>query len=82
MFANNATRLRADALVAAERERIDATHDADVEFSETVSKLREQYENGVAEATRYRLARVTPAHQTYNRAVVAAERNLRARAEQ
>lgn len=61
------------ALVAAERERDAATHEADVEYSETVAKLRERFEADLAEATALWLERVCPAQRTYNRAVVAAE---------
>jgi anti-sigma28 factor (negative regulator of flagellin synthesis) len=62
------------ALVAAEAARHRATHEAEVEYSETVHKLRERFESDLAEANRLRIARVTPAHRDYNRAVVAAER--------
>ena len=61
------------ALLAAEREREHATRDAEVEYSETVGKLRERFEADLAEASVHRLARVTPAQRDYNRAVVAAE---------
>jgi hypothetical protein len=61
-------------LVAAETARHRATHDAEVEYSETVFKLRERFEADIAEANRLRIARVTPAHREYNRTVVAAER--------
>lgn len=62
------------ALLAAERERTEATRDAEIEYSETVAKLRERFEADLADAAAHRLARVTPAHCAYNRAVVAAER--------
>ncbi len=62
------------ALLAAELERKQATHEAEVEYSETVFKLRERFEADLAEAARARLARITPAHRAYNIAVVAAER--------
>lgn len=62
------------ALLAAEVQRSQRTHEAEVEYSETVLKLRERYESDMAEALRRRLAAVTPVHQAYNRAVVAAER--------
>jgi hypothetical protein len=65
---------RNTALLAAERERERATRDAEIEYSETVAKLRERFEGDLAEASAHRLARVTPAHRAYNRAVVAAER--------
>lgn len=60
-------------LLAAERELELSTRDAEIEFSETVSKLRERFENDLAEATAARLARVTPAQTAYNAAVIAAE---------
>ncbi len=62
------------ALRQAEVQRSQATHEAEVEYSETVLKLRETYEVDLAEALRRRLRAVTPAHKAYNRAVVAAER--------
>lgn len=68
--------LRNAALLAAEHDRKEATRDVEVEYAETVAKLRERFEHDVAEANRARLARLTPAHQAYNRAVVAAERGL------
>jgi len=61
------------ALLAAEDTRAVATRDAEIEYSETVTKLREWFEVELAEAAALRLARVTPAHCAYNRAVVAAE---------
>ena len=66
--------LRNSALLAAEHERKEATYEAEVEYAETVAKLRERYYHDLAEANRARLARITPAHRAYNRAVVAAER--------
>lgn len=68
--------VRNAALLAAERQRDEATHDAEVEYSETVLKLREQFEADLAAASAHRLARVTPAQQAYNRAVVAAEHGV------
>lgn len=62
------------ALLAAERERDEAARDAEIEYSETISKIREHYEADLAEASRLRLARITPAQRAYNVAVVAAER--------
>jgi hypothetical protein len=62
------------ALQAAEAERKTATYEAEIEYGETVAKLRERFEVDLAEAARLRLARVMPAHQAYNAAVVAAER--------
>jgi hypothetical protein len=62
------------ALLAAEARRSEATHDAEVEYSETVRKLRERFEADLDEAGRIRLVRVTPAQREYTRAVVRAER--------
>jgi len=67
--------LRNAALLTAEHDRKQATYEAEVEYSETVAKLRERYYHDLAEANRARLARITPAHRAYNRAVVAAERS-------
>jgi hypothetical protein len=61
------------ALLAAEHVREVATHEADVEYSETVYKLRERFEADLAEATTVRLVHVAPAHRAYNASVVAAE---------
>jgi hypothetical protein len=63
------------ALLAAERERDVATHEADVEYSETVAKLRERFEADLAAATALWLERVCPAQRAYNHAVVAAEQH-------
>jgi hypothetical protein len=60
-------------LLAAERDRDEATHDAEIEYSETVSEIREHYETELAEAGLLRLARITPAQHAYNVTVVAAE---------
>jgi hypothetical protein len=62
------------ALVEAEVQRTLATHDAEVEYSETVAKVRERYRADLADAAAHRLRSVRAAHQAYNRAVVAAER--------
>jgi hypothetical protein len=62
------------AFLAAERERQHATRDAEIEYSETVGKLRERFEGDLAEASALRLARVAPAQRAYNAAVIAAER--------
>jgi hypothetical protein len=62
------------ALLAAERARHERTRDAEIEYSETVAKLREHFELDLAEAATIRRSRVTPAHRAYNGAVVAAER--------
>lgn len=74
MFNPEQAALRNAAFLAAERQREEETRDAEVEYSETVRKLRDRFEADVAEAAAARLARVTPAHRAYNRAVTAAER--------
>jgi hypothetical protein len=74
LWTASAREARNAALLSAEVQRSQATHDAEVEYSETVAKLRERYEIDLAEALRRRLVAVTPAHKAYNRAVVAAER--------
>ena len=61
------------ALLAAEERLAHATHEAEVEYSETIAKLRERYEADMAEASSRRLRAITPACQAYNRAVVVAE---------
>jgi hypothetical protein len=65
--------IRNAAFLTAERERERATREAEVEYSETVFKLRERFEADLAEAASHRIAAVRPAHQAYNRAVLAAE---------
>lgn len=62
------------ALLAAEHERAATTRDAHIEYSETVTKLREAFEFDLAEARARLITRVTPAHRAYNAAVIAAER--------
>lgn len=66
---------RNSAFLAAESARALSTRDAEVEYSETVCKLREHYESDLAEAAAWRMRAVTPAHRAYNRAVIAAERH-------
>lgn len=61
------------ALLQAEADRYHATRDAEIEYSETVAKLREQFESDLAEAATRRRAAVSPAHRAYNVAVIAAE---------
>ena len=77
MRAPNLTPLARDArnaaLLAAEHDRTRLTRDAEVEYSETVAKLRERYQADLAEIARRRLEAVRPVHQAYNRAVAAAE---------
>jgi hypothetical protein len=65
---------RNTALLIAELERQRAVRDAEIEYSETVAKLRERFEADLAEAADIRLARVAPAQRAYNSAVIAAER--------
>ena len=60
-------------LLEAERHRAHAVRDAEIEYAETVLKLREAFEADVAAAARLRNSRVLPAHRAYNAAVVAAE---------
>jgi hypothetical protein len=74
MWAASARDARNAALLDAEVQRSRATRDADIEYSETVLKLRERFEADLAEAARRRLETVAPAHRAYVRAVVAAER--------
>lgn len=62
------------AFLAAERQREAATRDAEIEYSETVRKLRDRFESDLAHAAAIRLGRVAPAQRAYNRAVIAAER--------
>jgi hypothetical protein len=70
-FAAQAERNRA--LLAAEQARALAVRDADLEYSETVAKLRWNFETELAEVETRRRTRVFPAHRAYNAAVVAAE---------
>ena len=67
-------RARNSALLAAEAERAAATRDAQIEYSETVTKLREAFEADLAAAHALLLRRIRPAHRAYNAAVIAAER--------
>jgi hypothetical protein len=71
-----AGQVRAERLVGAEHVRIAATREADVEYSETVMKLRERFEADLADALSQRLAAVRPVHQAYNVATVRAEREF------
>jgi hypothetical protein len=66
-------------LLTAERVRERNTRDAEVEYSETVAKLRDRFDGDIAEAARRRLEAVRPAHQAYNGAVIAAERRYASR---
>jgi hypothetical protein len=66
--------VRNAALLAAEAERQRATRDAEIEYSETVRKLRERFDAEMAEAARVRINRTAPAYVAYNAAVCAAER--------
>jgi hypothetical protein len=69
----SASDARNAALLEAEVRRAEAVREAEVEYTETVGKLRERYDADLAEAAARRLRAVTPAHQAYNRAVIAAE---------
>ena len=69
--------VRNRALLAADRDRTDAVRDAEIEYSETVTKLREAFEVGLADAQAWRHARVLPADRAYNAAVIAAEQKYR-----
>lgn len=73
-----AQRRRAEALLRAERERAAATHDADIEYAETVAKLRERFDCDLADALGRRLAAVRPAQRAYNAATVRAESDFAA----
>ena len=64
---------RNHALLAAEHDRAVATRHAEIEYSETVFKLREAFEADLASASARRNERVLPAHRAYNAAVIAAE---------
>lgn len=64
---------RNERLLEAERHRAHAVHDAEIEYAETVLKLREAFDADVAAAARQRNSRVLPAHRAYNAAVIAAE---------
>lgn len=66
-------RARNSALLAAEVARAAATRDAHIEYSETVTKLREAFEADLAAAHALLLLRIRPAHRAYNAAVIAAE---------
>jgi hypothetical protein len=64
------------ALVAADAQRTRATHAAELEYSETVARLRARFEADLAAASARRRAAVGPHHRAYNAAVVAAERRF------
>jgi hypothetical protein len=70
-------RARNAALLEAERARAAGVHEADVEYSETVLKLREAFERDVADACARRLAAVLPVQRAYNAAIIAAEQIAR-----
>jgi hypothetical protein len=65
------------ALVQAEIARSHASHEAQVEYSETVAKLRERYEQDIAAALAQLRASTRPAYQAYNEAVITAEQSVR-----
>ena len=69
--------VRNRALLAADRDHADAVRDADIEYSETVTKLRDAFEVGLIEAQIRRHSRVLPADRAYNAAVIAAEQKYR-----
>jgi hypothetical protein len=71
-----AQQVRAERLVRAEHDRTAASREADVEYLETVTKLRERFEADLADALSRRLAAVRPVHQAYNLATVRAEREF------
>lgn len=66
------------AFLSAERVKEQATRDANVEYSETVAKLRERFEFDLAQAAEHRRRRTLPAQRAYNAAVIAAERKAHA----
>jgi hypothetical protein len=66
--------LRNEALVRAHEERLAATREADVAYSETLAKLRDRFEADLAAARALHREAVRPAHRAYNRAVQEAER--------
>lgn len=70
---DHARRLRNDALGRAIHERSLATREAEIEYSETVAKLRDRFEADLAEALRRHRAAVLPAHQAFNAAMLRAE---------
>lgn len=68
-----ARNIRNDALAKATHDRALATHDADVEYSETVAKLRERYDHDLAAALQRHLSAVRGAHRAFNAATIRAE---------
>lgn len=70
---DDARRLRNEALGRAIHERSLATREAEIEYSETVAKLRERFEADLAEALRRHRTTVRPAHQAFNAAMLRAE---------
>ncbi len=71
-----ARRARNEALGRAIHDRSAATHDAEIEYSETVAKLRERFETDLAEALQRHRAAVRPAHQAFNAAILRAEQRF------
>ena len=69
--------IRNRALLDAEQERAAAIREVEIEYSESVLKLRDAFEADLAAALAERTERVRPAHRAYNAAVVAAERAYR-----
>jgi hypothetical protein len=68
-----ARQIRNDALSGAQRERALGTHQADLEYSATVAKLRERFEADLAEAAVRHREAVRPVHRAFNTAVIEAE---------
>jgi hypothetical protein len=73
MSDHEGSRRRSSFLLAAEHARAAATRDAELEYADTVLKLRERFERDLALAAARRLALVAPAHRAYNRAAASAE---------
>jgi len=70
-------RVRNDALDHAQQRRTLALHEAEVDYSETVTKLRERFEADLADALARRIAAVCPAQRACNAAVIRAEQTYR-----
>lgn len=69
--------VRNAAFLTAEAERAAASRSAQIEYSETVAKLREQFEGDLGEATRRYCEAVCPVHRRYNAAIIEAELRYR-----
>jgi len=68
-----AREIRNAALDRAQHERALRTREANIEYSETVAKLREQFETNLADAASRHRAAVRPVHTAFNAAIIAAE---------